>query len=61
MYGASVGMTFGAELALKENIKGKIVGVIGDSTFIHSGITGLIDIVYNKGSTIIILTTGQLV
>ncbi len=61
--GASVGMTFGAELALKENIKGKIVGVIGDSTFIHSGITGLIDIVYNKGaSTIIILdnrTTGM--
>lgn len=54
--GASIGMTFGAELALKENIKNKVVGVIGDSTFIHSGITGLIDIVYNKGaSTIIIL------
>ena len=32
------------------------VGVIGDSTFMHSGITGLIDIVYNKGiSTVIIL------
>ncbi len=26
----------------------KVVGVIGDSTFIHSGITGLIDCVYNK-------------
>lgn len=34
----------------------KSVGVIGDSTFIHSGITPLIDIVYNKGlSTVIIL------
>jgi uncharacterized protein (TIGR01319 family) len=34
----------------------KTVAVIGDSTFIHSGITGLIDIVYNKGtSTVIIL------
>lgn len=54
--GASVGMAFGFELALKQNIKNKVVGVIGDSTFIHSGITGLIDIVYNKGtSTIIIL------
>ena len=32
------------------------VAVIGDSTFVHSGITGLIDIVYNKGtSTVIVL------
>jgi len=32
------------------------VAVIGDSTFMHSGITGLIDIVYNKGiSTVLIL------
>ena len=34
----------------------KIVGVVGDSTFFHSGITGLLDITYNKGkSTIIVL------
>jgi indolepyruvate ferredoxin oxidoreductase alpha subunit len=34
----------------------KIVGVIGDSTFFHSGITGLLDIAYNQGtSTIIVL------
>ncbi|RMG58104.1 MAG: 4Fe-4S dicluster domain-containing protein, partial [Deltaproteobacteria bacterium] len=33
-----------------------VVGVIGDSTFVHSGITGLIDIVYNRGfATVIIL------
>ena len=32
------------------------VAVIGDSTFMHSGITGLVDIVYNQGlSTVIIL------
>lgn len=32
------------------------VAVIGDSTFMHSGITGLVDIVYNRGiSTVIIL------
>lgn len=36
--------------------KKKAVGVIGDSTFIHSGITGLLDIVYNGGqNTVIIL------
>ena len=30
--------------------------MIGDSTFIHSGVTGLIDIAYNQGnSTVIIL------
>ena len=39
----------------KEQAK-KSIEVIGDSTFIHSGITGLIDIAYNKGvSTVIVL------
>ena len=41
----------------------KLVAVIGDSTFIHSGITGLIDVIYNQGnSTVVILdnsTTGM--
>ncbi|MBR4752572.1 MAG: indolepyruvate ferredoxin oxidoreductase subunit alpha [Thermoguttaceae bacterium] len=33
-----------------------VVGVLGDSTFFHSGMTGLMDIVYNKGkSTVIVL------
>lgn len=54
--GASIGNTHGMELALGDNSKDKVVGVIGDSTFMHSGMTGLLDIVYNKGaSTIIIL------
>jgi indolepyruvate ferredoxin oxidoreductase alpha subunit len=47
------------EKALGKQSLSKIVAVIGDSTFIHSGITGLIDIVYNKGfSTVIILDNG---
>jgi indolepyruvate ferredoxin oxidoreductase alpha subunit len=38
------------------SFKHKAVGVVGDSTFIHSGVTGLIDIVYNHGqNTVIIL------
>ncbi len=33
----------------------KIVGVIGDSTFIHSGITGLINAVYNRAEGLIVI------
>jgi indolepyruvate ferredoxin oxidoreductase alpha subunit len=33
----------------------KIVGVVGDSTFVHSGITGLINAAYNKAKGIIII------
>lgn len=54
--GASIGMSLGMEKARGKDFARKMVAVIGDSTFIHSGITGLIDIVYNKGtSTVIIL------
>lgn len=54
--GASIGMAHGMEKARGREFGKKMVAVIGDSTFIHSGITGLIDIVYNKGnSTVIIL------
>jgi indolepyruvate ferredoxin oxidoreductase alpha subunit len=54
--GASIGMAHGFEKAAgRENSK-KTVAVIGDSTFLHSGITGLMDVVYNKGaSTTVIL------
>ena len=61
--GASIGMAHGMEKARGKDMDKQTVGIIGDSTFIHSGITGLIDIVYNKGvSTIIIAdnsTTGM--
>lgn len=54
--GASVGMAHGMEKARGREFAGKTVAVVGDSTFIHSGITGLVDIVYNKGtSTVVIL------
>ena len=60
--GASIGMTIGFDKADPEAHKHS-VAVIGDSTFIHSGITGLIDAVYNKAKiTVIILdnrTTGM--
>jgi len=53
--GASIGMALGMEKALGDDALGKIVAVIGDSTFIHSGITGLLDVVYNKGFTTVVI------
>jgi indolepyruvate ferredoxin oxidoreductase, alpha subunit len=53
--GASIGMAHGMSKALKEKGKGKIVGVIGDSTFIHSGITSLLNMVYNKSDAVVII------
>ena len=51
--GAGIGQALGME---KAGVKSKIVAVIGDSTFMHSGITGLVDAVYNEGHiTILIL------
>jgi indolepyruvate ferredoxin oxidoreductase alpha subunit len=50
--GASIGQALGLE---KAGVPNKIVAVIGDSTFIHSGITGLIDVVYNQGKTTVII------
>ncbi len=53
--GAGVGGALGFEKASPE-YRGQVVAVIGDSTFVHSGITPLVDIVYNKGcSTVIML------
>lgn len=51
--GAGISMAHGLEKAGEPR---KVVGIVGDSTFFHSGITGLLDIAYNKGhSTIIVL------
>jgi len=54
--GASIGMASGAERAQGKEFSKKTVAVIGDSTFIHSGVTGLIDAVYSKEAiTVLIL------
>lgn len=53
--GASIGATHGISKA-DPGMAGRTVAVIGDSTFLHSGITGLLNMVYNKGAgTVIIL------
>ena len=54
--GASVSALHGFNKARGEESAAKSVAVIGDSTFLHSGITGLMNITYNQGiSTVIIL------
>ncbi len=53
--GASIGMAHGMSKALKEKGKGKVVGVIGDSTFLHSGITPLLNMAYNNSDALIII------
>jgi indolepyruvate ferredoxin oxidoreductase alpha subunit len=53
--GASIGMAHGMSKALKDKGKEKVVGVIGDSTFIHSGITSLLNMAYNKSDAVIVI------
>jgi len=54
--GASVGNATGISKVVSEEEQRKVVAVIGDSTFLHTGINGLMDMVYNKSaSTLIIL------
>ena len=54
--GASIGMAGGAERAQGREFSKGTVAVLGDSTFIHSGITSLVDAVYNREAiTVLIL------
>ena len=53
--GASISAAHGMAKAAGAEFNKKLVSVIGDSTFMHSGITGLIDIVYNKGANTVII------
>jgi indolepyruvate ferredoxin oxidoreductase alpha subunit len=54
--GAGIGQAHGIERALGDSAQGKVAAVIGDSTFLHSGITGLMNMSYNRGKgTVIIL------
>lgn len=54
--GASVGMATGVTKVVSDEEKKKVVAVIGDSTFLHTGINGLMDMVYNQSpATVVIL------
>jgi indolepyruvate ferredoxin oxidoreductase alpha subunit len=56
--GASINHAFGIEKAKKT--KKKTVALIGDSTFLHSGITGLANVVYNRGTQTTIIVDNRI-
>jgi indolepyruvate ferredoxin oxidoreductase, alpha subunit len=49
--GASIGVGLGLRHVLPPDQARRVVSVIGDSTFVHSGITGLVEMVYNRPAT----------
>jgi indolepyruvate ferredoxin oxidoreductase alpha subunit len=53
--GSSVGVCEGASQVLNEDGQNKMVCVIGDSTFLHSGITPLLNMVFNKSNATVII------
>jgi indolepyruvate ferredoxin oxidoreductase alpha subunit len=53
--GASIGHAMGLDKALGEEALGKVVAVIGDSTFLHSGIPALLNVVYNQGAVTLLI------
>ncbi len=53
--GASISAAHGMAKVRGPEFNKKLVSVIGDSTFMHSGMTGLSDIVYNKGANTVII------
>jgi len=57
--GASIGSALGMEKAHPE-MRDKIVAVIGDSTFLHSGVTGLMDLVYNQGTGTVLIVDNSI-
>mgnify|MGYP002136143299 FL=1 len=60
--GASMGMALGMDKGRGEADKNKkIVAVIGDSTFMHMGMQGLLDITYNRGNVTILLLDNRAV
>jgi indolepyruvate ferredoxin oxidoreductase alpha subunit len=58
--GASIPMAHGMVKALGEGSHDKVISVIGDSTFVHSGITGLINSVYNKSAATLIILDNRI-
>ena len=58
--GASVSGAHGFTKALEGKMDGKTVAVIGDSTFMHSGITGLVNVAYNESNATIIIVDNSI-
>jgi indolepyruvate ferredoxin oxidoreductase, alpha subunit len=59
--GASISSGHGAQKAFNvNNVDKKVVSVIGDSTFFHSGINSLVDVAYNRGNSVTIILDNRI-
>ena len=58
--GASVSGLHGFSKSQNGAMDGKTVAVIGDSTFMHSGITGLVNIAYNESNATVIIVDNSI-
>ena len=60
--GASLSTGHGAQKVfnMKEDNKMRVVGVLGDSTFFHTGINSLLDVVYNNGNSISVILDNRI-
>lgn len=59
--GASIGTGLGMRHTLPPDEAKRVVSVIGDSTFVHSGITGMVEMIYNTpktGHVLLVLDNG---
>ncbi|WP_242344906.1 thiamine pyrophosphate-dependent enzyme [Anaeromyxobacter terrae] len=59
--GASLGVGLGLRHVLPEEDARKVVSIIGDSTFVHTGLNGLVEMVYNPpptGHVLVVLDNG---
>ncbi len=58
--GASVSIAHGMSKALGDAGKGKLISVIGDSTFMHTGINGLMNSIYNDSSSLLVILDNRI-
>jgi len=59
--GASLGVGLGLRHALPEKDARRVVSIIGDSTFVHTGLNGLVEMIYNPpatGHVLVVLDNG---
>jgi indolepyruvate ferredoxin oxidoreductase alpha subunit len=55
--GASIGVAHGID---KAGVKDRIIGVLGDSTFFHSGIHPLLDVLYNESTITVVVADNSI-
>jgi indolepyruvate ferredoxin oxidoreductase alpha subunit len=58
--GASIGNATGIAKVLSEDERKSVVAVIGDSTFLHTGINGLMDMVYNNSTATVVILDNRI-